>query len=220
MPSVQVVYESYPKISLDEFVPELAFEFPEVPADAFSNYLMRTIIRFARETNALRRVAHIVVQECVENYLLEPADCMDIVNIMSVCQTKYGSCSSRPVTRLMAEPCHICCGVYSWFEYPNTIYFKPARQNDHYRVEFSVTPTYDTCEVDKILMTHYYDVITEGVRFQLLNMVQKPWITTSRLVDKATESEKRFILGMRQAAIDAMTHNQRGAIRAKRGRVI
>ena len=214
-PQTSVVFDAYPKVSLQEFVPELAFEFNEMPSDAFPHFLLRAINRFARNSNALRRTATIFAQSCVENYLLEPQDCMDIVAVLSVCQTSHCICSS-PVVRVTSEPCRLPCGTYSWFEEPNVIHFSPVKCKDVFKVTMSVAPTYDACEVDSVLLTTFYDVIMDGTKFYLYSMASKPWSS----VNRAQESEARFIQGIRTASVQAMMNGQRGALRAKRPRVL
>lgn len=218
-----IVYEAQPKVQLDEFVPDLAFEFPDVPTEAFANYLLRVITKFAIASNALRRKAVIHIQPCVENYLLEPIDCMEVLAVMGVREVR-ANCCSGPVHRLTTNPVMIGGGVQSWFEAPNTIWFQPAKRPDVYEVIFSVKPTYDACEVDRILLTDYYDVIADGLRALLYNMPDKPWSTNNRqpaLASSIAEKyELKFRLGCHDAAIQTMMGGQRGALRAKRPRVL
>lgn len=213
--STTVTFEAYPKVSIQEFIPELAFEFTDMPEDAFSHFILKAINKLARDGNVLRRTAIIKTQHCVESYLLEPLDCMDIVAIMSVCKTT-GGCGFYPVTRLTMEPCQLPWGAYTWFEYPNVIHFSPVGHHDTYKVTMSVAPTYDACEVDEILLTRYLSVILDGAKSDLYNMASKPWSSQQR----AADCERRFLLGIRQAAIDTMAGYQRGGIRAKRMRVL
>lgn len=223
--AVHVAYEAQPKVPLTEFVPELAFEFNEIPEEVFPNYLLRAITRFARQTNALRRTAEIPVQECVENYLLEPEDCMDIIAVMGMCQVRSNGCRG-PVVRLTSKPCQIWGGLYSWVESPNTIVIHPARYNDVFEVEFSVMPTYDACEVDRLLLTQYYDTIIAGTKYYLYNMNGKSWSDEVRNARfrvssaRASENLALFLSGCAEAAVETMMHGQRGAIRAKRPRVL
>lgn len=210
-PVSAIVYSSQPKVPLTAFVPELAFEFPDFPEEAFPNYVLRAVNRFAIESNALRRKATIHVQECVGNYLLEPVDCMDLLAVLSICQVNAHGCNG-PVTRLTTKPCRCgCMGTVSWIEEPNIIWFNPARFGDVYEVTFSVTPTYDACDVDRRLLTEFYDTIMFGTRSYIYGMSGKPWSS----VQRSQEQELRFITGCKEAALRAMLHNQRGVLKAK-----
>lgn len=210
-----VVYQAVPKVPVDAFFPELAFEFNEVPDEIYANYLLRAVDRMAREGNLLRRKAEIHVQEHVEHYLLEPGDCMDIVAIMKCCLVKSNGCRG-PVVRLTDEPCCISHGLYSWYEHPNVVWFRPARHNDVFEVEFSVAPTFDACEVDKILFEKYHDVVLSGVRAYLYAISDKPWSSDQKFA-MYTEIFQR---GIQSASLEMMTGGQRGMIRTKRPRVL
>lgn len=209
-----VVFDAYPKVSVREFLPELTFEFTEMPEEGMPHFVLRAINRIARQSNCLRRTATIHTQPCVDNYLLEPQDCMDIVAVMSVC--KHGGCGCSDVTRITSEPCHLPCGTMSWFEAPNTIYFSNTRHHNVFRVSMSVAPTYETCEVDRILLTNFYDTVLNGTKFYLYSMTDKPWSS----VNRAQEYEVRFLQGIRSAALEALTGGQRGMFRTKRPRIL
>lgn len=207
-----VVFDSYDKIPLTEFVPELAFEFSELAEEAIPNYILRAITRMANIGNILRRSATIHTQSCVTNYKLEPPDCMDIVAIMDICQIKGGCCGR--VERLTHEPCCLSCGSTSWFEFPDTVYINAGGCNNVYRVTMSVAPTFNACEIDKILLTKYYDTVLAGAKSYIYAMTDKPWSSVGR----AQEFKLDFERGIRSAAIDTMLGGQRGVIKLKRAR--
>lgn len=210
-----VVYQAQPKVVLSGFIPELAFEFPDVPEEIFSNYILRAIDKLARDGNVLRRKAHIHVQEHVENYQLMPEDCMELVAVMR-CRSVRSNSLHADVVRLTQEPTCIIHGIYTWFEPPDFIFFRPARHGDVFEIDFAVAPTFDACEVDRVLFTKYYDTVMYGVRSYLYAMPDKSWSDAN----KATAYTTMFLSGIRAAGIEAMTGHQRGAIRAKRPRVL
>lgn len=216
MPS-NVVFEAYPKVPIQEFIPELAFEFTEMPEDAFAHFILRAINKLARDGKVLRRSAVIEGQQCVETYLLEPEDCTELVAVLSVCRGRAG-CGCAPVSlpRLTGAPCALPCGTHVWVELPNVLHVQPVHCGDVFHVAMCVAPTYDACEVDRILLTNYYDTVMHGVRSYLYAMAGKPWSSAER----STLSETRFIHGIRAAAVETMMGGQRGALRAKRPRVL
>lgn len=204
-----VIFEAYDKVSLTEFVPELAFEFSDLSEEAIPHYILRAITRMANMGNILRRTAIIHTQSCVDNYLLEPPDCMDVVAIMGICQIDGSRCGN--VERLTHEPCRLSCGATSWFEYPNTIFIRTNGCFNIYRVTMSVAPRFDACEVDKMLLTKYYDTILAGAKSYIYAMTDKPWSSVGR----AQEFKQEFERGVRGAAIDTMMGGQRGVIRIR-----
>lgn len=212
-----VVFDPYEKVNINEtFVPEIAYEFDndKLSIDAIPHYILRSINRLARVGNVLRRQALICTQTCVDNYILDPPDCMDIVNVMSVCQICGCRCG-KPL-RLTHEPCCFPCGTATWFERPNTIFFRPTGCGTQYKVEMSVAPPMDACEVDKILYVAYYDVVVNGVKSMMYAMADRPWSS----VNRATEYRELYENGIRAAAMDTLLGGQRGALRAKRFQVV
>lgn len=199
-----VVFDAYPKVSLQEFIPELAFEFTEMPEEAFPHYLLKAIDRFARNSNALRRTVHICTQNCVNRYLIDPPDCMQIVALLDICGD---TCGAHPVRLTSAVPCLRGCASSVWFERPNIIGF--SQPGGSYQITLSVTPTRQSCEVDEILLTDFAETILDGTRHYLYGMTGKPWSS----VQRSQESEMRFIQGIRQAAVETLTGGQRGTFR-------
>lgn len=219
IPYSETVFQAYPKVALAEFIPELAFEFQEMPEEALPNYVLRAITRLAREGNVIRRRVEVYTQPCVNNYILEPPDCMELVAVMGVCRlpSNHCGCVGNYVTRLTAHNhCQMPCGVCSWFESPNIIHFHPVNCGDIFSVEIAVAPTYDACEVDRIFLTQYYDVVMSGARAYLYEMAAKPWSSLNR----AAEYEARFIAGIRNAAVETMMGGQRGAFRVQRPKIM
>lgn len=207
-----VIFEAYEKVPLTEFTPELAFEFTDLRDEAIPNYVLRAITRMTNVGNVLNRTAIIHTQPCVDNYLLEPPDCVDIVAIMSVCQIDGNRCGK--IERVTNTPCRLPCGATTWFEYPNTIFIKTNGCFNIYRVQMSVAPTFDACEVDRILLTKYYDTVLAGAKYYIYSMVNKPWSS----VNRAQEVKLDFERGIRSAAIDNLTGGQRGFIRLRGAR--
>lgn len=203
-----VEFERVAKVPLEDFFPELQFEFPDLDSEAIPHFLMRAITKFARESNALRRTATVCTYDCIENYLLEPPDCVDIVAVMRVCKR---GCACGPVTRVTHEPCQLQCGTYTWFEQPNTIYFSPGKTGTAYKVWMSVAPKLDACEVDSILLTQYLDVILDGAKSYIYALANKPWSN----VQRAAEARARFERGIPKAAIDTLLGGQRGVIKIR-----
>lgn len=209
-PQTFVVFEANEKVSLSIFADDLAFEFSDVSYDTINNFLLRAITRMAHKGNILRRRIQIATQAHVENYLLEPPDCVEIIAIMEMCDTQGRLCGN--VRRLTSEPCRLPCGTYSWFEAPNIIHISPSRCNMTYTVIAAVAPVWDACEVDRILLTHYYEVVIAGAKYYLYGMAHKPWASNA----KAQEFKNDFELGIAAAGIEARLGGQRGPLKIKR----
>lgn len=211
-PQVVQVYDATPKVSVYEFTPELELEFTDIPIDIFPHYILRTVNKFARDSNVLRRHQYIHTTPCITTYLLLPQDCVDIVAVMRV-----GTSCCDTVTRVLDKPVCVNCGeTYTWFEAPNIIHLDPMPRARCYHIEMSVAPTYDACEVDRVLLTNYYDTIMFGVKSHIYGMTNKPWSS----VQRSQECMLLFNNGVHRAAMEVMTHGQRGSFKRKLPKVL
>lgn len=208
-----VEYIHIEKVPLTDFVDDLLYDITDLPEDAALHFIKRAAIEMARKGNIVRREAIIHTQDFVENYVLEPPDCADIVAIMSVCAIKHSLCSE--VTRLTAAPCRLPCGTYSWFTEPNEIHFSPGKYGNAYRVNFSVAPQIADCELDSVYLRHT-ETLLLGAKAYVYELNDKPW-TNRGLAQKLKE---QFKLGISKAAVEKMLGGQRGVMRVKRPWVI
>lgn len=207
-----ITYEAVPKIPVSEFTPELEFEFSDAPADLITSYTLRTIDRFCDKTNALRRQATIRTQPGFSNYLLEPPDCMQVIAVLDICDKR--GCHGRFV-RLFSEPCDCECHLPHNFVTVrgNELIFSKACDG-LFKAEFSVKPTFDACEIDTILRDKFYDVIITGARSYLYGLIGFKWSSTQ----KAMLLEQQFNRACVNAAVETLTHGQRGGITPRRAR--
>lgn len=212
--TTNVDYESYPKVPVSMFYPELDLEFEKLPQDSFGHFILKAINRLCRDANILRRKVDICTQDCVQNYLVEPEDCMDVVAVMGICNIWGNMCGK--IHRINHEPCRLSCGSTTWFEFPNTIHIQGAKCGNLYRVEVSVTPRYDACEVDSILLSNFHDVVLAGAKSYIYGITGKSWSSVAR----AQENMAAFKIGISKAAVETMTGGQRGVFKTNRGRII
>ena len=62
-----VVFELTPKRPLEDFLPDLEMEFPDLPADFLTYQLLQSVIRLCQRANVLRRTAVIKTVPCAMN---------------------------------------------------------------------------------------------------------------------------------------------------------
>jgi len=207
-----IVYEATPKTSIDEFVADLEYEFTDAPHDLLVHNVQRVVAQMCEQSNILRRVAYIHTQECVPNYIIEAPDCMQLIALMSICY-----CHSRymhsPLIRLTGSPCDVCCCRDNNVHIEgNELVFSSPKDCDVFRIEMSVKPTYQTCELDTNLLTDYYETICLGVRSLMYDMLDKPWSS----VQRAALTKQEFYRACSDDAVRTMLHHQRGALRVRR----
>lgn len=205
-----LVFDAYPKVGFEEFLPELLLEIPELPADIIMNYVRSAAIEFAEHTHILQREITICLQPCVSNYILESPDCTRIVAVSGI---HRGRGCANPVTRLTSAPCWVSCfGSTTWWERPGIIWFNPAPVHpDEATIRVSVAPTVDACEVDAILFTEYKDAIQAGARARLYNILRRPWSSPAFAIEQRKVFERYIAL----AGTSRLLGGNIGAIRMK-----
>lgn len=213
-----LVYDTQPKVALDEFIDDLRYDVPGVPQAAWKNYIRRAATHMANAGNILRRKATITAECDVHNYRLEPPDCMDVVAILSVRNTCGSSCTGE-IMRLTQEPgggpCG--CGTVSWFEEPNEIWFNQVQPGDVFEVIFSVAPTYDACELDGILRKgDYYETLLIGARALAYDVADQYWYDPN----KSLLLQSRFEQRIRNLSLTSYLGKQRGMMRPRRRRFL
>lgn len=195
-----IIVNPYETVSLDGFLPELQLEIPELPDDILMNYVRNAAIEFAKRTGVIIRDIEIMLEPCVENYLMETLDCMVINKVLNVCR------KGHPVVRVPTGRCaKVNCGggMVMWWEEPNLAYFTPAPSVEEYvTVTVSVIPSDDACEVDSILLSTYREDILHGARSRLYAIPRRPWsdggmaLRSSQLFEKGiAKANTRRVLG-------------------------
>lgn len=207
-----IVTDLYPKVSLEEFLPELRVEFPEVPDEMLMYYSRLAAIEICERAKILTRTITICLEPCVGNYLLEAPDCVRVVAIESICRHQESGCG-YPVTRLTNRPCYIqCFSSVSWWEQPNIIWFKPAPSTREYAdVRVCVSPSLEACEIDEVLATQYREIVFLGVRYRLYGIPRQKWSSEPMAIQTRQDFDMRLVT----AGTDKLLGGQRGLIRMK-----
>lgn len=205
-------YELAPKVPLTEFLPLLEYEFTDAPGGMLSYVLFQVICRFCRHTNILRRTVDIHTERCVPNYLLEPPDDVDMIAVMRMAEIRSKACA--PDYHRVTVHCGVsCCHCHDnvVFVRGNELVFDRPPGQALFRVEMSVQPRRGACDVDRVLLD-YEHALLDGVRAGLFAQIGKPWSNITR----AQASENAFRLACANAAVECMTHNQRGSFTRRR----
>lgn len=207
---VDIVFDKYPVVELDAFLPEILLEIPELPEDIAMHFIREAAIEFSVRTHVVQRKVKICKEDCIDDYILEPPDCTRLVMIHSICGC--GCCSG--VTRLTGKPCTIGCGNYAWFEEPNIIYITGSA--GIYEVIISVAPKRDACEVPAVLYESYkYDVQT-GALWKLYDIARRPWSSIAAAQNKRLEFDRRIAA----ASIDRLFGKQAGPVKMQTRRIM
>lgn len=209
-----VKYDMIEKVPLTDLLDDLLFDVTDMPDDAAAHLIRRAAIKMAQRGNILRREVQLITEKCVENYLLEPPDCVDVHRIFTVCNSNH--CACRDVHRLTSEPCRMPCGSYSWFTYPNEIHFTEAGCGNCYKVRFSVSPRHDACEIDAIYRDKYYELLLLGAKAFAYEMIDKPWSNRTF----AQELNQRFLIGIADAGATLYRGYQMGFLKQNRKMLI
>lgn len=213
----QIVYEQTPKKDISELLDELQFEFTDAPSELLLHYLQRTVRDFCDRTNAVQRTVRIYPQAGVHNYLIEPADDVDFIAILSVqcTQCRYGN---RAVRRVIAPVCDLFTDYDTVHVNNNELIFSHPRFGDCWNVIISVMPRLQDMEVDAVLVDRYAPAIIDGVRAELYALQDKPWSSLQRAqssLQRAQLCRAQYIQKCCTYSIDGLTEHQRGAIKAR-----
>lgn len=217
-----VVFELTPKRPLEDFLPDLEMEFPDLPADFLLYQLLQSVIRLCQRANVLRRTAVIKTVPCAMNYVLEPPDCMDVIAVMAVDEL----CGDHVRRVFTADPkprCNCPLTLDSWFSHGddfvtiegNEIIFS-ARSCNSYKVTMSVQPK-EVCDVDSVLYERYKDAVLLGARLALYSMKSRDWAADATTL---TMLEKQYRDAVASAALDTLTRKQRGVVKMRHPPVI
>lgn len=199
-----VVYDAYQKVDIDEFLPELRLEIPELPDDVLMSYVRRAAIDFCERSRVLQRVVTICLQECVPNYLLESPDCMRIVAVTGICRSCGGD-----YQRLTSSPCHVPClnRAAWWDQNEGSIWLHPApSQPDNIMVRVAVAPEQDACELDAVLFNKYREAIIAGTRSFLYAIPRREWSSQPQADAARAEFDRRIA----SAGVDRLLGGQQG----------
>lgn len=206
-----IIFDKYPTVALDLFLPEIMLEIPELPDDIAMHYVREAAIEFAARSHVLERTVTICTQDCVEDYILEPPDCTRLVSVQGICAE--GGCGT--VTRLSGPPCGVQCGgAYCWVEQPNIIHITGGAAR--YQVRISVTLKRDACDVPEMLYERYKPDIQAGAFGKLYAIPRRPWSSQNISDARRAEFDRRIAA----AGIDRMMGHQQGPIKMKTRRAI
>lgn len=207
-----IIYDKYPVVALDMFLPEVMLEIPELPEDIAMHYVREAAIEFATRAHVLERTVTICKQDCVQDYILEPPDCTRLVAVQHICSE---GCCGGPVTRLSTRPCALSCGTaYSWFEEPNIIHITGGASR--YNVRISVAPRRDACELPEKLYERYKPDVQAGAFAKLYGVPRRAWSSQGLADDRRAEFDRRIA----SAGIDRLMGHQQGPIKMKTRRVL
>lgn len=210
MPSSDTQYELARKVSVKDLLPLLTYEFPDAPDGMLEYVALRKVIEFCRRTNALRRVTDIITQPCVLNYRLEPPDSADtdLVAVMRMAHlpTRWCAPEYSRVTVHNGRRCCMCQGFVSYVEGNELIFMPPPKGKSVFRVEISVCPKPDSCDVDASLLDFEHTLL-DGIRAELFAQPNKPWSSAAR----SQTCEVAYRQGCADASVEVMAHHQRGS---------
>ena len=210
----EIVYEDAPQVPLTDLLPELEFEFNDAPQGLLAHLMRRTIDRFCNDTNVIRRQCTVRTHECVQNYLMDIPDGVELIAVMRVVllHSKYCAPDYRRTTVPLERSYGFCaCAPYTVSVRKNELFFDPPAKHASFLIDMSVRPSSNACDVDKSLLA-YEDTLLEGVRAKLYAQTGKPWSSAQR----AVASDALFRQGCADAAVDTMMHQQRGAFMSHR----
>ena len=212
-----VVFEPFRTVPLDKFLPELQFEFTDLPDPLFKWAILRAARDMARNGNLLRRRAVIHTQCGVTRYALRSPDGLEICGILGI--RGMACCGDHIVKRSFDPPAQArqCGRERAWYdEQEGVLNLVSPYFPGEYFISMSVCPPDDACELPAAYYDDHVDILLTGARARILRMSNKPW-TNLQLADAY---EKHFNEGIADAAVDTHTHMMRGSVKMHFGRAL
>lgn len=214
-----VTFESFRMVPLEKFLPELRFEFTDLPDALFKYAVIRAARVMAQDGNLIRRKAVIHTKPGVTRYALRSPDGLEICSILGA---KASSCctSDHRLTRYIEPPrrsCHVCGKDAVWYDDQEEVLHIEAWCHYHeVYVTVAVCPPDDACELPAAYYDDYIEVLLQGAKARILRMNNKPWTN----LQLANAYEKNFVESIAYVAVEAQTHKMRGSFKINFGRIM
>ena len=218
MNSPLIVHERLATVPVSKFLPELRFEFTDLPDQLFEWALLRTARSLAKDGGIIRRRVIIQTQCGVERYALRSPDGLEVNTILGI---KGMSCCDclHTVPRSFDPPdgCHSCAREEAWYDdQEQELHLISHCTPGIYFVSMSVVPADDACELPIEFYDDYIDMLLNGTRAKILRLNNKPW-TNFQLADAYMRGVEE---NLREAIIEVNTHKMRGAVKINFGRAL
>lgn len=219
-----VVYEPFPMIPLTELHEELRFEYPDLPAELFDYYLVRTAVDMAERGSLIRRRVAIELEPGISRYALRSPDGLKLWAIMGIWHSPSGSldCGVSEVRRSFLPPHNAAwCGCG---ENRRLVWWDTQEQELHVNmccggmiyVNIAVVPDRKACELPKVYQEEYLETLLMGTRAAIMLITGRPW-TNLRL---GGQLRTEYLSMIKALSIDKLTKQQRGVIRMNFGRAL
>ncbi|QHJ85398.1 MAG: hypothetical protein [Caudoviricetes sp.] len=180
------------KVKYEDFIPEIAIGAEGISAEMAENFIRLTANDFCKKTNILQRETKLTIWEGNQNYEfdIEDGEEVNLVHSIKVPHCLDG-CVDIPRTQYR-------------FTYPNIIRLMkiPDYDNlDGIRINYSATPSLNSCDVDALVLTNHSEAIQFGTLARLYLLKSMPWFDSQLAVvndklykDKIREAGVRRLL--------------------------
>lgn len=212
-----VLFEPNKTVPLSKFLPELRFEFKDLPDELFYFALLRSARAMAQEGHLIRRRAVINTQHCVTRYALHSPDELEINAILGI---RVSSCCYDGAVKRSFDPPDDSCCVHAdttWFDdIEQVLHIEKPLHHATYYVTLSVMPTLDACALPAVFYNEYIETLMLGAKSRILRIDNKPWTN----LQLAALYDKNFVDNIPLHAMEVATHKQRGFVKMKFGKVL
>ncbi|AEP36229.1 hypothetical protein [Taylorella asinigenitalis] len=180
------------RVSLDEFLPFVMANCPDLPIELARAYIRRSIIEFAKKSGILKRVSTQPIQADVRDYFIITNDDENVVFVNAVYVN--GSLDKRFYNHCIYEK----CGGLSVGDALIHLSVNPERTNsDGLQIHYTACPTNSACEVDSIFFDDWREAIENGALARLF-LLPNYSFTDFRL---ATYKDRAFYDAIKSARV-------------------
>lgn len=216
------MYDLDKMVPLEKFLPELRFEFQDLPDELFRFAIVRAAQTMAREGDVDVRRVTIPIERCVTRYALHVPCNYELVNILGI-QLDDHSCRRRcdkPLNVLYHKPADKNTFMYDpvvWFDDVEQVLFvhnilPPAEL----KINLTVCPPAEVCELPYLYYDLYADLLTIGVKSNIMRMLNKPWTN----LQLAMAYDRAFQRGINDITVKNHLHKTKSAFKMSFGKVL
>lgn len=186
-------WENLPRVKLNEFYPELRYEFRNLPPQVYSYYLVQTAIDMAEKGNLLRYWEEIPLKKDIVRYSLTPPVDTLIWNVMGIFHSprpdilRPSDCPAPPVEQapfddeisdLLPNGTFFCHKNIAWYDpYTKALHYNAAQHmpGDSLYVNASLTMPTDICALPQLYKDRFREMLMLGTKARLKLILDKEW---------------------------------------------
>lgn len=214
------MFDKTKTVPLSKFLPELRFEFQDLPDELFYFAIVRTARRLANGGDIDIRKSILHIKPYVTRYALRLPPDVDLVNIISLEPQFDYKGQLKPLNLLRGRPKNWQNYQYegiAWYDdIDKIIHVQNYNVLADFILHISVSPLDSACELPLIYYDELIELMMLGIKATILKMDNKPWTN----LQLAFTYDKAFDQGVHELTVTNHMHKTKGIFKMNIGRVM